>query len=244
MGRTLTISRRELAAYFSTPLAYVFIVIFLALAGSVTFYFGSFFDRNQADLQPFFAFHPWLYLFLIPAVGMRLWAEERKSGTLELLLTLPLTTVDSVLGKFLAAWIFAGIALILTFPIWITVNWLGSPDNGVIVASYIGSWLMAGAFLAIGGFVSALTRNQVIAFVIGAAVCFLFLMSGLDVVQGAVRGWAPPYVVELLGSLSFLVHFERVLKGVLDIRDLIFFFSVMGVFLFANVITVELKKGV
>jgi ABC-2 type transport system permease protein len=175
---------------------------------------------------------------------MRLWAEERKSGTLELLLTLPLTTVDSVLGKFLAAWIFAGIALILTFPIWITVNWLGSPDNGVIVASYIGSWLMAGAFLAIGGFVSALTRNQVIAFVIAAAVCFLFLMSGLDVVQGAVRGWAPPYVVELLGSLSFLVHFERVLKGVLDIRDLIFFFSVMGVFLFANVITVELKKGV
>jgi ABC-2 type transport system permease protein len=244
MGRALTISRRELAAYFSTPLAYVFIVIFLALAGSVTFYFGAFFDRNQADLQPFFAFHPWLYLFLIPAVGMRLWAEERKSGTLELLLTLPLTTVDSVLGKFLAAWIFAGIALVLTFPIWITVNWLGQPDNGVIVASYIGSWLMAGAFLAIGGFVSALTRNQVIAFVIGAAVCFLFLMSGLDVVQGAVRGWAPPYVVELLGSLSFLVHFERVLKGVLDIRDLIFFFSVMGVFLFANVITVELKKGV
>jgi ABC-2 type transport system permease protein len=244
MGRTLTISRRELAAYFSTPLAYVFIVIFLALAGSVTFYFGGFFDRNQADLQPFFAFHPWLYLFLIPAVGMRLWAEERKSGTLELLLTLPLTTVDSVLGKFLAAWIFAGIALVLTFPIWITVNWLGSPDNGVIVASYIGSWLMAGAFLAIGGFVSALTRNQVIAFVIGAAVCFLFLMSGLDVVQGAVRGWAPPYVVELVGSLSFLVHFERVLKGVLDIRDLIYFFSVMGVFLFANVIVVELKKGV
>jgi ABC-2 type transport system permease protein len=244
MGRTLAISRRELAAYFSTPLAYVFIVIFLALAGSVTFYFGSFFDRNQADLQPFFAFHPWLYLFLIPAVGMRLWAEERKSGTLELLLTLPLTTVDSVLGKFLAAWVFAGIALILTFPIWITVNWLGSPDNGVIVASYIGSWLMAGAFLAIGGFVSALTRNQVIAFVIGAAVCFLFLMSGLDVVQGAVRGWAPPYVVEMVGSMSFLVHFERVLKGVLDIRDLIFFFSVMGVFLFANVITVELKKGV
>jgi ABC-2 type transport system permease protein len=244
MGRTLAISRRELAAYFSTPLAYVFIVIFLALAGSITFYFGSFFDRNQADLQPFFAFHPWLYLFLIPAVGMRLWAEERKSGTLELLLTLPLTTVDSVVGKFIAAWVFAGIALALTFPIWITVNWLGEPDNGVIVASYIGSWLMAGSFLAIGGFVSALTRNQVIAFVIGAAVCFLFLMSGLDVVQGAVRGWAPPYVVELVGSLSFLVHFERVLKGVLDIRDLIFFFSVMGVFLFANVIVVELKKGV
>ena len=224
MGRTLAISRRELAAYFSTPLAYVFIVIFLALAGSITFYFGSFFDRNQADLQPFFAFHPWLYLFLIPAVGMRLCAEERKSGTLELLLTLPLTTVDSVVGKFIAAWVFAGIALALTFPIWITVNWLGEPDNGVIVASYIGSWLMAGSFLAIGGFVSALTRNQVIAFVIGAAVCFLFLMSGLDVVQGAVRGWAPPYVVELVGSLSFLVHFERVLKGVLDIRDLIFFF--------------------
>jgi gliding motility-associated transport system permease protein len=243
MHQTLAIGRRELAAYFSTPLAYVFIVIFLALAGAVTFYFGGFFDRNQADLIPFFSFHPWLYLFLIPAVGMRLWAEERKSGTLELLMTLPVTTLDSVLGKFIAAWIFTGIALALTFPVWITVNYLGSPDNGVIVASYIGSWLMAGAFLAIGGFVSALTRNQVIAFVIAAAVCFLFLMSGLDVVQGAVRGWAPAYVVELVASLSFLVHFERIMRGVLDIRDVIFFLAVMGVFLYANVVTVELKKG-
>ncbi len=243
MHQTLAISRRELAAYFSTPLAYVFIVIFLALAGAVTFYFGGFFDRNQADLIPFFSFHPWLYLFLIPAVGMRLWAEERKSGTLELLMTLPVTTLDSVLGKFIAAWIFAGIALALTFPIWITVNYLGNPDNGVIVASYIGSWLMAGAFLAIGGFVSALTRNQVIAFVIAAAVCFLFLMSGLDIVQSAVRGWAPPYVVELVASFSFLVHFERIMRGVLDVRDVIFFLAVMGVFLYANVVTVELKKG-
>jgi gliding motility-associated transport system permease protein len=243
MQQTLAISRRELAAYFSTPLAYVFIVIFLALAGAVTFYFGGFFDRNQADLIPFFSFHPWLYLFLIPAVGMRLWAEERKSGTLELLMTLPVTTLDSVLGKFIAAWIFTGIALALTFPIWITVNYLGDPDNGVIVASYIGSWLMAGAFLAIGGFVSALTRNQVIAFVIAAAVCFLFLMSGLDVVQSAVRGWAPPYAVTLVASLSFLVHFERIMRGVLDVRDVIFFLAVMGVFLYANVVTVELKKG-
>ncbi len=243
MHQTIAISRRELGAYFSTPLAYVFIVIFLALAGAVTFYFGGFFDRNQADLIPFFSFHPWLYLFLIPAVGMRLWAEERKSGTLELLMTLPVSTLDSVLGKFVAAWIFAGIALALTFPIWITVNYLGNPDNGVIVASYVGSWLMAGAFLAIGGFVSALTKNQVIAFVIAAAVCFLFLMSGLDIVQSAVRGWAPAYVVELVASLSFLVHFERIMRGVLDIRDVIFFLVVMGVFLYANVVTVEIKKG-
>jgi ABC-2 type transport system permease protein len=243
MASIIAITRRELAAYFSTPLAYVFIVIFLALAGSTTFYFGGFFDRNQADLVPFFSFHPWLYLFLIPAVGMRLWAEERKTGTLELLMTLPVSTTECVIGKFVAAWIFAGIALILTFPVWLTVNYLGDPDNGLIVAGYIGSWLMAGAFLCIGSFVSALTKNQVIAFVIAAAASFVFLMSGLDIVLGAVRGWAPPYAVELIASLSFLVHFDRIIKGVLDARDVLFFAVVMGVFLFANVITVELKKG-
>jgi ABC-2 type transport system permease protein len=243
MGTTLTICRRELGAYFSTPLAYVFIVIFLALTGAVTFYFGAYFERGQADLQPFFSFHPWLYLFLIPAVGMRLWAEERKTGTVELLMTLPVSTTQAVLGKFLASWAFTGIALALTFPIWITANYLGSPDNGVIVAGYFGSFLMAGAFLAIGCFVSALTRNQVIAFVIAAALCFLFMMSGLEMVLAAFKGWAPAFVVDLVGSLSFLTHFDGIMKGVIDLRDLIYLVSAMVVFLFANVVVIDIKKG-
>ena len=243
MNAVVAISRRELAAYFSTPLAYVFIVIFLALAGAMTFYFGGFFERGQADLQAFFAFHPWLYLFLIPAVGMRLWAEERKTGTIELLMTLPVSTASAVIGKFLAAWIFTGIALVLTFPLWITVNYLGQPDNGVIVAGYVGSFLMAGAFLSIGSFVSALTRNQVIAFVIAAAACFVFMMSGLEPVQSAVRGWTSTFVIDLVASLSFLVHFDAITRGVFDLRDFIYMASVIGVFLFVNVIIVDLKKG-
>ena len=165
-----TIFAREFMAYFTTPLAYVFIVIFLALTGSLTFFRGGFFERGQADLAPFFLFHPWLYLFLVPAIAMRLWAEERRTGTIELLMTLPTTTFAAVLGKFLAAWAFAAIALLLTFPMWLTVNWLGEPDNGVILASYLGSWVMAGAFIAIGACVSAMTKNQVIAFVVAAAV--------------------------------------------------------------------------
>jgi ABC-2 type transport system permease protein len=239
----MAICRRELRAYFTTPLAYVFIVIFLALNGATTFYFGGLFDRGQADLQPMFAFHPWLYLFLVPAVAMRLWAEERKSGTLELMMTLPVSTTQAVIGKFLAAWTFVAIALALTFPTWITVSYLGDPDHGVIVASYFGSFLMAGAYLAIGGFVSALTRNQVIAFVVGAAATFLFMMSGLELVLSAFRGWAPPFVVDLVQSLSFLAHYDSIVRGVVDLRDLVFFLSVMGIFLFANAVTVDLKRG-
>src|SRR5271156_2495535 len=181
MNNVLTIFRREFGSYFSTPLAYVFIGIFLVMAGGLTFFIGNFFDRGQADLQPFFAFHPWLYLVLIPALSMRMWAEERKSGTIELFLTLPIRMTEAVLGKFLAAWCFAGIALALTFPFWITVNLLGSPDNGVILASYLGSFLMAGAFLALGAALSALTKSQVIAFVVTAAACFLFTVTGLPV---------------------------------------------------------------
>src|SRR5436305_2593225 len=188
MTRTFAIFRRELRGYFATPLAYLFIVIFLVLAGVLTFFVGNFFDRGQADLQPFFTFHPWLYLVLIPALSMRLWAEERKSGTIELFLTLPISMMAAVLGKFLAAWAFAGIALALTFPFWLTVNYLGTPDNGVILASYIGSFLMAGGFLAIGACLSALTKNQVIAFVVTAAVCFLFTVSGSSVVLGFFQG--------------------------------------------------------
>jgi ABC-2 type transport system permease protein len=237
------IFRRELASYFATPLAYVFIVIFLALAGALAYFLGNFFDRGQADLQPFFTFHPWLYLVLIPALAMRLWAEERKSGTIELLLTLPISIGATVMGKFLAAWAFAGIALALTFPFWITVNILGAPDNGVILASYIGSFLMAGAFLAVGAALSALTKNQVIAFVLTAALCFIFTVSGSSLVIEFFNGWAPESVLNAIASFSFLAHFSAIVRGVIDLRDAVFFVSVMAFFLFANAVAVELTKA-
>src|SRR5512147_2592582 len=199
-GPIATVFRRELASYFATPVAYVFIVIFLVLSSAFTFYLGNFYERGQADLQPFFNFHPWLYLFLVPAVGMRLWSEERKSGTIELLLTLPVTMWQAVVGKFLAAWAFIGVALVLTFPIWLTVNYLGSPDNGVIFASYIGSFLMAGGYLAIGAAISAMTSNQVIAFVVSVVVCFLFTVSGAPIVLDFFRDWAPLLLLNTIAS--------------------------------------------
>ena len=243
MRNAIVICRRELVSYFTSPLAYVFIVIFLALGGSLTFYVGGFLDRGQADLQAFFQFHPWLYLFLMPAIGMRLWAEERKSGTLEFLMTLPINTVQAVIGKFLAAWLFTGIALALTFPIWLTVNYLGNPDNGVIVAAYFGSWLMAGGFLALSACVSALTKNQVIAFVLAASLCFAFLMSGVELVQAFFRGWASEAVVDAVAQLSFLTNFFDIAQGVVDLQAIVFFLSLIGVALIVNVAIVELKKG-
>src|SRR5919106_5448387 len=243
MHATLTIFRRELAAYFSSPLAYVFIVIFLVLAGSLTFYVGSWLERGQADLRVFFQWHPWLYLFLVPAVGMRLWAEERKSGTIEFLMTQPISTAQAVIGKFLAAWLFVGIALVLTFPLWLTVNYLGPPDNGVILAGYVGSWLMAGSMLAISAAVSALTKNQVIAFVAAAATCFLFLMSGLEMVQAFFQTWAPDFLVEAVARLSLLTSFDAIAQGVLDVRDLILFASLIAISLLINTTLVELNKG-
>jgi ABC-2 type transport system permease protein len=243
MRNVLTIFRREFASYFATPLAYVFIVIFLIMAGVLTFFIGNFFERGQADLQPFFAFHPWLYLVLIPALSMRLWAEERKSGTIELFLTLPIRMTEAVVGKFLAAWCFAGIALALTFPFWITVNLLGSPDNGVIVASYIGSWLMAGALLAIGACVSAATKNQVIAFVVTAAIAFVFTVAGSPVVLGLFQGWAPQWLIGAVAQTSFLDHFSAITRGVLDVRDVAYFASIMIAFLFANAILIDLEKA-
>jgi len=191
MTRTFTIFNRELASYFTTPLAYVFIVIFLVLAGVLTFFVGDFFERGQADLQAFFTFHPWLYLVLVPALSMRLWAEERKTGTIELFLTLPIRLGEAVLGKFLAAWFFAGIALALTFPFWLTVNFLGQPDNGVILAGYAASWLMAGAILAIGAAVSAMTKNQVIGFIVTAAIVFILTVAGTSIVLGLLRAGPP-----------------------------------------------------
>lgn len=235
--------KRELAGYFATPVAYVFIFIFLVLAGVFTFYVGNFYERQQADLIPFFSFHPWLYLFLIPAISMRLWSEERKSGTLELLMTLPLSRWDIVLGKFLAAWLFAGIALLLTFPIWITVNFLGDPDNGVILASYLGSWLMAGGFLAIGSCMSALTRSQVVAFVLCGFVTLLFVMAGFPLVLDVVRGWMPLSLVDMIASLSFLTHFNAISRGVLSLQDFLYFISMIVVWLVATSIVLDLKKG-
>ena len=243
MSQVINIMRRELQAYFSTPVAYVFIVIFLILAGTFTFYLGGFYERGIADLDPFFRFHPWLYLFLVPAISMRLWAEERKSGTIELLLSLPLTPLQAVLGKFLAAWLFVGTALVLTLPVWITVNYLGDPDNGSIFAAYIGSWLMAGGFLSIGACVSALTRNQVVAFILSVVVCFGFLLSGLPMIMNLFKGWAPQALLDGVANLSFLSHFSSLSKGVIDLRDLVFFALVMGFWLFANVIVLELKKA-
>lgn len=237
------IFRRELTGYFITPVAYVFLVIFLALMGALTFYFGGFYERGQADLGPFFGLHPWLYAFLVPALAMRLWAEERDSGTIELLLTLPVTTAQAVIGKFLAAWAFVLFALVLTLPMWWTVNYLGEPDNGVILAAYIGSAFMAGGFLAIGSFVSALTRSQVVAFVIGFVLCFLFLMAGYPLVLDAFRGWAPQGVVDAISAMSFQAHFESIRRGVLELRDLVYFVGLIVFFLFANVTAIEMKKG-
>jgi len=243
MRNVRVIAGRELAGYFITPLALVFIVIFLAVTGAFAFYVGGFFERGQANLDAFFAYHPWLYLLLVPAVAMRLWAEERKTGTIEMLMTLPVSTTEAVLGKFLAAWAFCGIALALTFPMWITVNVLGAPDNGVILASYLGSLFMAGAFLAIGACVSALTGNQVIAFIVATAVSFLFTMSGVELVLNFFRAWAPEVLVDTVASLSFLTHFNAVTRGVIDVRDVVFFASIIAFWLAANVIAVDLKKG-
>ena len=243
MQNLIVIFKRELAGYFTTPIAYIFMTIFVFLSGIFAFYIGNFFNRGQADLYSFFTFHPWLYLFLIPALAMRLWAEERKSGTIELLLTMPITTPQAVLGKFLAAWAFTGIALFLTFPIWITVNYLGDPDNGIIVASYIGSLLMAGAFLAIGSSISAFTRNQVIAFVVSAVICLLFVLSGFPLVLDFFSIWAPEFIVSAISSFSFLTHFDAITKGVIDLRDIIYFVSLIAFWLYINVVVIEYKKA-
>jgi ABC-2 type transport system permease protein len=242
MNELLAVFRREFASYFATPLAYVFIVIFLFAMGTFTFYIGHFYENGAADLQVFFGFHPWLYLFLVPAISMRLWAEERRTGTMELLLTLPVPLWATVAGKYLAAWAFTGVALVLTFPIWITVNYLGHPDNGVILASYVGSFFMAGAYLAIGACISACTNNQVIAFVVSVVVCFLFTISGAPLVLDFFRAWAPLELVNAVSSFSFLTHFTAISTGVIDLRDLIFFLSLIVLFLAANIVVVDLKK--
>jgi ABC-2 type transport system permease protein len=229
------IAKRELGAYFTSPLAYVFIVIFLLLCGFFTFMIGGFFERGEASLvRPFFDWHPWFYLFLVPAVGMRLWAEERRVGTLELLLTMPVTPWQAIVGKFLASWLFLALALFLTFPVVITVNYLGDPDNGVIFCAYVGSWLMAGAYLAISCLTSAMTRAQVVSFIIAVVVCFFLILCGFPPVVRFLEGWASPAFVDFVASFSVITHFEGFQKGVLDSRDVLFFLSVIGFSLFST----------
>jgi ABC-2 type transport system permease protein len=230
-----TIAKRELGAYFSSPLAYVFIVIFLVLCGSFTFLLGGFFEIGQASLsRPFFNWHPWFYLFLVPAVGMRLWAEERRVGTIELLLTMPVTAWQAILGKFIASWLCLALALVLTFPVVITVNYLGNPDNGVIWSGYIGSWLMAGAYLGISCAASAMTRTQVVSFIIAVVVCLGLLLAGIPPVLQFLAGLGKPWLVDFVASFSFLTHFQNFQKGVLDSRDVIFFLSIIGFSLFTT----------
>ncbi len=244
MKTILNITKRELNGYFATPVAYVFIVIFLLMAGLFTFYMGAFYERGQADLSSFFDWHPWLYLFLIPAISMRLWAEERRNGTIELLMTLPVSVTQTVVGKFLAAWIFTGIALVLTFPMWITVNFLGSPDNGVVITSYLGSLLMAGGYLSIGSCISSLTKNQVIAFVISIAVCFLFTVSGLPIVLNFFSSWTPQALLDTIASFSFVSNFTDLTKGVIDIRNIIYFLSLIVAALSLNILSINSRKGI
>ena len=243
MRRISIVFRREFSAYFATPLAAIFLVVFLFLTAMFAFNLGGFFDRGQADLRPFFQFHPWLYLFLIPAISMRLWAEERRTGTIELIATLPLTMKDLVLGKFLAAWAFTGVALFLTIPMWWTVSFLGDPDHGVIACSYLASWFTAGVFLALGSAISSLTKNQVVAFVLCAAACFLLLLAGFPVVLDFFRGWAPEVLAEGLSAIGVLTHFESMVRGVIDIRDVLYFGSLIFGFLAINVGLIEWRKA-
>ena len=243
MSHLAVIFKREFASYFVTPVAYVFILVFLVLSSAFTFYLGQFYERGQADLQPFFNFHPWLYLFLVPAVSMRLWSEERKSGSIELLLTLPITLWEAILGKFLAAWAFGGLALIGTFPIWLTVAYLGEPDNGAIMGSYVGSWLMAGAFLAIGCCMSALTKSQIIAFILSGTTCLLFVLAGFPLVLNFFEGWVPVMMLDLIAGLSVIAHFTSISKGVLALTDLIYFVAMIILWLFFTRLMLIIKSA-
>jgi ABC-2 type transport system permease protein len=237
------IVKRELSGYFTSPIAYVFLVIFLVLTGFFTFTVGNFFERGEASLVSFFTWHPWLFLFLVPAAGMRLWSEERRLGTMELLLTMPITTWQAIVGKFLASWAFLALALLLTFPVVITVNYLGDPDNGVIVAGYFGSLLLAGAYLAVSCMTSALTRNQVISFIVSVMICLFLILAGYTPVTDLLTKWANPVVVEVIAAFSVMTHFEGFQRGVLDLRDVVFFASVIGFALFTTGVIIRSQRA-
>jgi len=237
------IMKRELGGYFTSPIAYVFLVIFLLLTGFFTFTVGNFFERGEASLVSFFTWHPWLYLFLVPAVGMRLWSEERRLGTLELLLTMPITTWQAIVGKFLASWLFLGLALALTFPVVITVNWLGDPDNGVIFAGYLGSFMLAGAYLAVSCMTSAMTRNQVISFILSVVICLFLILAGYTPVTDLLTRFANPIVVQVIAAFSVMTHFEGFQRGVVDTRDVLYFISVIGFALFTTGVIIRNQRA-
>src|SRR6476660_481745 len=234
MRNAWVIAKRELGSYFTSPVAYVFLVIFLLLAGFFTFTAGQCFERGEASLGAFFGWHPWLYLVLVPAVGMRLWAEERRSGTIELLMTMPITPCQAIAGKFLASWIFRAVALALTFPVVITANVLGSPDNGMIFAGYLGSLFLAGAYLAVTCMTSAMTRNQVVAFILSVVACLFLILAGFNPVTDLLARWASPAFIDTVAAFSVVTHFDGFQRGVIDLRDLVFFLSVIGFALFAT----------
>ncbi len=233
---TWVITKRELGGYFASPVAYVFIVIFLVLTGFFTFseQLGGFFLRDEASLNSFFSWHPWIYLFLVPAVGMRLWSEERRQGTLELLFTMPISTTQAILGKFLAGWAFLVIALVLTFPTVLTVRYLGEPDMGVIFTGYLGSVMLAGSYLSISCMTSALTRNQVISFILSAVLCFFLILAGWPPVTDLLVEWAPKYLMSIISSFSVVTHFFSFRRGVIDSLDVVFFLSLIGFCLFTT----------
>jgi ABC-2 type transport system permease protein len=237
------IMKRELGGYFTSPIAYVFLVIFLVLTGFFTFTVGQFFERGEASLVSFFTWHPWLFLFLVPAAGMRLWSEERRLGTMELLLTMPVTTWQAIVGKFLASWLFLALALVLTFPVVITVNYLGNPDNGVIFAGYVGSLLLAGTFLAVSCMTSALTRNQVVSFILSVIICLFLILAGYTPVTDFLVRWANPVIVEVVAAFSVMTHFEGFQRGVLDTRDIVFFLSVIGFALFTTGVIIRNQRA-
>ena len=239
----LTITKREFAGYFASPVAYVFIVIFLLLSGFFTFMVSGFFAQGQANLLGFFAWHPWLYLFLVPAVGMRMWSEERRLGTIELLLTMPITPWQAIVGKFLASWLILAIALALTFPIVITVNYLGHPDNGVILTSYFGSLLLCGAYLAVSAMTSAMTRNQVVSFIIAVVLCLFLILAGWPPVTSLLTQWAGAWLVDTVAAFSVMTHFESLQKGVIDTRDVLFFISVPAFCLFATSVIIRAHRA-
>ena len=238
-----TIAKRELSGYFSSPVAFVFIVIFLLLSGFFTFMVAGFFERGQANLETFFTWHPWLYLFLVPAVGMRMWSEERRLGTIELLLTMPVTPWQAIVGKFIAAWCVVGLALVLTFPVWVTVNYLGHPDNGVIFASYLGSFLMGGAYLAITAMTSAMTRNQVVAFIVSVVLSLFLILAGFPPVTNLLIKWAQPWLVDGIAAFSVMTHFDSIQKGVLDSRDIVYFLSVVIFSLFTTSVIIRAHRA-
>ncbi len=243
MHPTLTVFKREFRSYFATPIALIFLTVFLVLTGFFTFKLGRFYESGQADLRSFFLWHPWLYLFIVPAVSMRLWSEEKKSGTIELLLTLPVTLFQATAGKFLAAWAFLGLSLLLTFPMVLTTMYLGSPDLGVIFVGYLGSFLMAGSYLAIGCAVSAATNSQVISFVISTTICLVLILLGFEPVIEALQALMPEGVVDQLTNLSFPFHFEAIQRGVVDLRDLVYYLLVMLLSLFASAVILERSKA-